>query len=43
MRNAEKARSTTSKPAKTFQEILSAIGDSLSNLASSVNEEAGEE
>ena len=40
MRNVEKARSTTTKPEKSF-EMLNAISDSLSNLASSEDEEDG--
>jgi len=43
MRNAEKAGLTTTKPEKTFEEMLKAIGDSLSDLASSNDEEAGED
>jgi len=39
MRNAEKGGLTTTKPETTFQEMLSAIGDSLSDLASSEDEE----
>jgi len=42
MRNVEKAQSTTTKPEKSF-EMLNAIGDSLSNLASSEDEEDGED
>jgi len=43
MRNAEQAGLTTTKPEITFQEVLNAIGDSLSDLASSDDEEAGED
>jgi len=42
MRNAEKGGLTTTKPETTFQEMLSAIRDSLSDLASSEDEEDGE-
>jgi len=43
MRNVEKARSTTTKPETIFEEMLNAIGDSLSDLASSKDEEDGED
>jgi len=43
MINLENARSTTTKPETSFEEMLNAIGDSLSNLASSDNEEDGED
>jgi len=43
MRNVQKARSTTTKPETTFQEMLNAIGDSLSDLASSEDEEDGDD
>jgi len=43
MRNVEKAQSTTTKPETTFEEMLNAIGDSLSDLASSEDEENGED
>ena len=43
MRNVEKARSPTTKPETTFEEMLNAIGESLSNLASSEDEEDGED
>jgi len=43
MRNAEKAGLTTTKPETTFEEMLNAIRDSLSNLASSDDGEAGED
>ena len=39
MRNAEKAGLTTTKPETTFEEIVNAIGDSLSDLARSDDEE----
>jgi len=38
MSNVDKAELTTRKPEKTFEEMLNAIGDSLSDLASSNNE-----
>ena len=43
MRNVAKARSTTTKPDTIVQEMLPAIRDSLSNLASSEDEEDGED
>jgi len=43
MRNGEKAGLTTTKPETTFEKMLNAIGDCLSNLASSDNEEDGED
>jgi len=43
MENIEKGRSTTTKPEITFEEMLNAIGDSLSYLASSEDEEDGED
>jgi len=43
MRNAEKAGLTTTKPEQKFEEMLNAIGDSLSDLASSDNGEDGED
>jgi len=43
MRNVEQARSTTTKPDTTFEEILNAMGDSLSDFASSEDEEDGED
>ena len=43
MGNVEKGRSTTTKPEITFEEMLNAIGDSLSDLASSEHEENGED
>jgi len=42
MTNAEKELSTTRKPEKTFDNMLNAVGDSLSDLASSEDEEDGE-
>jgi len=39
MRNTEKVGSTTRKPENTFQEMLNAIGQSLSNLARSNDEQ----
>ena len=42
MRNAEKAGWTTNKPETTYEEMLNAIWDSLSGLASSDNEEDGD-
>jgi hypothetical protein len=42
MVNVEKGRSTTTKPEITFEEMLNAIGDSLSDHASSEDEEDGE-
>jgi len=43
MRKVEKARSTTTKPETTYDKMMSAIGDSLSNLASSEYEEDRED
>jgi len=43
MRNVEKAQSTTTKPETTFQVMLNVIGDSLSDLASSEDDEDGED
>jgi len=43
MRNAEKAGLTAKKPEITFEEILNAIGDSLSELECSKNVENGED
>jgi hypothetical protein len=43
MENVEKGRSTTTKPEIMFEEMLNAIGDSLSDLASSEDEEDGED
>ena len=43
LRNVEKARSTTTKPETTFEEMLNAIRGSLSDLASSEDEENGED
>jgi len=43
MRNVEMAGLTTRKPGKTFEEMLNAIGNSLSDLTSSDNEEDAED
>jgi len=43
MSNVEKAGLTTREPEKTFEKMLNAIGDSLSNLASSENEDDAED
>jgi len=43
MRNVENALSTTTKPERTFKEMLNDIGESLSDLASSEDEEDGED
>jgi len=43
MSNPEKEWSTTRKPEKSFEEMLNAIGDSLSNLTSSGYYEDGED
>ena len=43
MRTAEKARSTTKKPQKTFEDILNVIRESLSDNACSDNQDDGEE
>jgi len=43
MRNAENAGLTTTKPETTFEEMLNAIWDSLSDHASSDHEEDGED
>jgi len=43
MRNVQKVRSTTTKPETTFEEILNAIGDSLSDLSSSEDQDDGED
>jgi len=42
MRNVEMAQSTAKQPETTFEELLNAIGYSLSNLASSEDEADGE-
>jgi len=42
MRNAEKAGLTTTKPETTFEEMLNAIRDSMSNLSTSDDGEDGE-
>jgi len=39
LRNAEKARMTNQKPIKPFEQMLNTIGDSVSNLACSDNEQ----
>ena len=43
LRNVEKAWSTTTKPETTFEEMLNAIGDSLTDHASSEDQEDGED
>jgi hypothetical protein len=43
MENVEKGRLTTTQPEITFEEMLNAVGDSLSDLASSDAEEDGED
>jgi len=43
MTSAESVGGTTRKPEITFKEILKAIGDSLSNLATSHNEQDGQD
>ena len=43
MRNAEEAGLTTRKHENAFEEIMNAVGDSISDLASSDNEENGED
>jgi hypothetical protein len=43
MGNVEKGKSTTTKPEMTFEEMLNAIGDILSNLASSEDEDDGDD
>jgi len=43
MRNAEKAGLTTTKPETTLEELLNDIGDSLSDFASSDDEDGGED
>ena len=43
MRNAENAGLTTTKPEPTFEEMLNAIGDSLSDLARFEYGEDGED
>jgi len=43
MRNAENVGSTTTEPKKMIQEMMIAIGDCLSDLAGSNNEEDGED
>ena len=43
MTNVEKVQSTTTKPKTMFEEMLDAIGDSLSDLSSSEDEENRED
>jgi hypothetical protein len=43
MGNVEKGRSTTTKPEIPFEEMSNAVGDSLSDLARSQDEEDGED
>jgi hypothetical protein len=43
MRNVENTQSTTTKPEATFEEMLSAIGDSLSDHPSSDDQEDAED
>lgn len=43
MRNAENVGVTTRRPKYTFDEMLNAIGDCLFNLASSDDQQQGEE
>jgi len=43
MTTAENGGATTGKPETTFEEMLNAIGDSLSDLASSDDEQDGED
>jgi len=43
MKNTQKVRKTTRKLKKTYEEILNAIGDSLSDLTNSDAEEDGED
>jgi len=43
MGDVEMGRSTTTRPEMTFEEMLNAIGDSLSDLTSSEDEEDGED
>jgi len=43
MTNVEKAQSTTTKRESTFGEVLNALGDSVSNLARSEDEDDGED
>jgi len=43
MRNVENARSTNTKPPTTLEEMLNAIGDSLSDLASSEEKQDGKD
>ena len=43
MRNCENVGLTSREPHKTVEEMMIAIGDSLSNLASSENEDNGDD
>jgi hypothetical protein len=43
MGNVENGRSTTTKSERAFEEMLNAVGDSLSDLGSSEEEEDGED
>jgi len=43
MRNIDNARSITTKSETTYEDMLNAIGDSLSDLPSSDDEEDGED
>jgi len=43
MGNVENGQSTTTKPKMTFEDMLNAVGDSLSDLASSEDDEDGED
>jgi len=43
MTTAENVGTTTGKPETTFEDMLNPIGDSLSNLASSDEEQDGED
>jgi len=43
MTNVEKEQSTTTKRESTFGEVLNALGDSVSNLARSEDEDDGED
>jgi len=43
MGNVEKGQSTTTNPETSFEKMSNSIGDSLSDLASSVDEEDGED
>lgn len=43
IKKAEKVGQTTRNPENSFQEMLNAIGDSFSNIASAENEENGQQ